>query len=69
MQNRVATNYAVTREQKRFIAKLAMKKDGIKNACRHTYTTQRNNRGFLSITYNPSYFSQHWREYAQRGTN
>ena len=65
MQNRVATNYAVTRSQRRFIAKLRMKKEGVKRACHHSYSSIDNGKGFRSITRNSSYFSQHWREYAE----
>lgn len=59
--NRVPTDYAVTRKQKRYIAKENMKKAGKRNFCKHSYTSVK--RG-LFIVYNkvPSYFAEHWKE-------
>lgn len=62
--SRSAENYAVTREQKRYIARQEMKRAGKKNFCKHSYETV--NLGHFS-TYSrvPSYFAKHWREYAE----
>ena len=62
--DRVPTNYAVTREQKRYIAKQNMKKAGKTHFCKHDYNTIK--RGsFISYTREPSYFSEHWREFVE----
>ena len=65
--NRVMIDYAVTRRQKREIAKINMKKAGKKNICRHSYTvlTSKFNPNAKSQVKNPSYFSEHWKEYVE----
>ena len=64
MDNRIPTDYTITREQKRYIAKKNMKKANIKNFCKHSYTTIK--RGsFVMSTREPSYFAEHWREYVK----
>lgn len=67
MNNRVPTNYIVTREQKRYIAKQNMKKADIKNFCKHSFTVVRNG-SFTTQTREPSYFAKHWREYIEEVT-
>lgn len=61
---RSAENYAVTREQKRYIAKQEMRKAGKKNFCKHSYQTTKIGH-FSSYTRTPSYFAEHWKEYAE----
>ena len=66
MNNRVPTNYIVTREQKRYIAKENMKKAGIKNFCKHSFAVIKH--GFFTTQFTtqikePSYFAKHWKEY------
>ena len=63
----VPTNYAVTREQKRYIAKQNMKKAGKKKFCKHSYTSNINPYTGKSIGSNieSSYFAKHWREYVE----
>lgn len=63
----IPTNYIVTREQARYIAKQNMKKDKKTKFCKHGY----------SYTINPltgkpigqtkinSFFSEHWRDYVE----
>lgn len=63
-QKRVPTNYAVTREQKRYIAKKNMKDEGKKNFCKHSYIGVRKG-SFVESTKIPSYFAEHWKEYAE----
>ena len=67
----VPTNYAVTREQKRYIAKQNMKKAGKKNFCKHSYTTNINpyTRKPDRNTRHPSYFAEHWREFIPMEVN
>ena len=63
---RVSANYAVTREQKRAIAKVNMKKAGNVKFCKHSYYSVKDKNGMFSSTYKePSYFSQHWREFLE----
>lgn len=58
----VPTNYAVTREQKRYIARKKMEAEGKKRCCRHGYVVNKiGHTEFYSRT--PSYFALHWREY------
>lgn len=64
MERRTPTNYAVTREQKRYVAKEKMKAEGKRNFCKHSYSTLTKGR-FQTVTRNPSYFAEHWREYAE----
>jgi len=65
---RIATNYAVTREQKRYIAKQNMLKEGKKNICKHSYLTKV--IGTCEVQEKiPSYFAEHWKEYAEKGWN
>ena len=61
--NRVATNYAVTRKQKRFIAKQKMKEEGKTGFCKHSHTGMKKGR-FTYYTRMPSYFAEHWKEVA-----
>lgn len=63
----IPTNYIVTREQKRYIAKENMKKAGKKNFCRHSYTYGINpyTGDPLGQTRNKSYFAEHWREFVE----
>ncbi len=60
---RTPTDYAVTRKQKRFIAKRNMKEKGIKNFNRHSYTSYKTKTGFVATTKNPSYFAENWTDY------
>lgn len=64
-QTRVATEYIVTREQKRYIAKQNMKKAGKRGFCKHSYTSNVDpiTQKPLGSTRHPSYFAEHWREY------
>lgn len=64
---RTATDYAVTRKQKRYIAKLNMKKQGKKNFCKHSYSTLPSLRSSAIVVQqrNPSYFSEHWKEFVE----
>lgn len=64
MNNRIATNYAVTRKQKRYIAKRKMEKDGIKNFCKHSFSSIKKG-DFVTYTRNPSYFAKNWRAYTE----
>lgn len=60
---RVPTDYAVTRKQKRYISKRNMVKEGKVQFCKHSYTgIKRGN--FISQTIVPSFFSEHWKEFA-----
>lgn len=61
-QHRVLTDYAVTREQKRNIAKRNMKKMGKKGFCKHSYEYVKKGN-FTSYARIPSYFSEHWRDF------
>ena len=62
---RVPVNYAVTREQKRYIAKINMLKEGKKNICKHDYITRV--AGTLSLQERvPSFFAEHWKEYVNK---
>lgn len=61
---RVATDYIITRKQKRFIAKRRMKEEGKTNYCKHSYTGIKKGN-FTYYTRVPSYFSEHWREYTE----
>lgn len=63
----IPTNYAVTREQKRYIAKQNMKKAGKKNFCKHSYSYSINPYTNMPMdrTRNKSYFGEHWREYVE----
>lgn len=63
-QTRVPTNYAVTREQKRYIAKLNMKKANKKQFCKHSYISVKKGN-FVESTRIPSYFSEHWKEFLE----
>jgi len=65
--SRVATNYAITREQKRYIAKRKMKEAGIKNACKHSYTANVHpiTNVTMGNTRHSSYFTDHWKEYTE----
>lgn len=65
--SRVATDYAVTREQKRYIAKRKMEEAGLKNFCKHSHNSNVHpiTNVSLGTTVHPSYFSEHWREYKE----
>lgn len=63
MQNRVPTDYIVTRRQKRYIAKQHMKDAGIKQFNKHSYTTYTTKTGYVVSTKNPSRFAEEWRDY------
>lgn len=52
MVKRVPTNYAVKREQKRYIARKNMKDAGMVHIGKHSYR-------------NPSEFSQKWKDYVE----
>lgn len=67
---RVPTNYAVSREQKRYIAKCKMKEAGIKNFCKHSHSSNVHPITGVSLgtTVHPSYFAEHWREYKEAAT-
>lgn len=62
--HRMLTNYAVTREQKRNIAKKNMKKAGKRQFCKHSYEGIKKDN-FVSYTRIPSYFSEHWKEFIE----
>ncbi len=87
---RVPTNYAVTREQKRYIARQALKNKQDENTkevlearaktdkkyevpagkkyFKHGFLTMKNPKtGATYQVKNPSYFSEHWKEYAVYG--
>jgi hypothetical protein len=55
MQKRIAANYAVSREQKRLVAKNKAKAEGITRMC----SKGRGNK-------HDSWFANHWREFAER---
>lgn len=63
----VPTNYVVTREQKRYIAKQNMKKAGKKKFCKHGYTTSLNPYTMkpCGTDRSSSYFAEHWREFVE----
>lgn len=61
---RVATDYAVTRKQKRYRAKIKMEEEGKKQFCKHSYTGIKKG-SFITQTKVPSYFAEHWKEYAE----
>jgi hypothetical protein len=62
---RVPTNYAVSRAQKRYIAKQNIKKANVSaHPFKHDYTTVKKGN-FTTYTRNGSYFSEHWREYVE----
>lgn len=63
-KKRVPTNYAVTRGQKRYIAKENMKKTNIVHPFKHDYSTIKKG-SFLTYTRNGSYFSEHWKDYVE----
>ena len=65
--NRKHTNYAFTREQKRFIAKKKMKEAGIKQFCKHSYTTNMFHGKPIGSTRIGSKFSSEWRNFAEEG--
>lgn len=62
--NRKATNYAVTRKQKRALAKAQMKADNVKkfNKVYH-YIEMRASSNIGIPKTEPSFFSKNWREY------
>lgn len=60
---RIAANYAVTRRQRRFIARRKMEEEGKEHCCKHSYIGRTGRFSFY--TRQPSYFSEHWREYAE----
>lgn len=62
----VPTDYAVTREQKRFIAKRLMREAGKKKFCKHAYHDLVGPNGIHIQVRDPSYFASHWRDYAER---
>lgn len=61
---RVPTNYAVTRGQKRYIARRKMEEEGKKKVCKSSYTGIKKGN-FVTQHKNPSYFAEHWREYVE----
>jgi hypothetical protein len=59
--------YIVTRKQKRYIAKVNMKKEGLSHICKHSHTTmftKEGKQGEMMVV--PSFFAEHWREYVHR---
>ena len=66
-KTRVAADYAITRKQKRYIAKLNMKKQGKKNFCKHSHTvlSALHSSDVIIQQRNPSYFAEHWKEYVE----
>jgi hypothetical protein len=62
--NRVPTNYAVTRKQKRYIARKNMEDVGKQHICKHSYSTIKQG-SFVIYTKIPSEFAKHWREYVE----
>lgn len=60
---RVPTEYIVTRKQARHIAKKRMREDGKRNINRHSYSTYSSETGKTYTTYNSSYFADNWRDY------
>lgn len=60
---RVPTEYIVTRRQARHIAKKRMREDGKRNINRHSYSTYSSETGKTYTTYNSSYFADNWRDY------
>lgn len=63
-KKRTPTNYAVTRNQKRYIAKENVKKANIVHPFKHDYSTIKKGN-FSFYTRNGSYFSEHWKEYVE----
>lgn len=65
MENtRVPTNYAVTRKQKRYIARQEMAKKGEKKFCKHSYSGMKTGN-FTYYNRLPSSFAEHWKEYTE----
>jgi hypothetical protein len=62
---RVATDYAVTRRQKRFIAKIKMKAAGLKKICKHDYTTLYFYKKPVGTERHDSKFATEWRNYVE----
>ena len=60
---RVATEYIVTRRQARYIAHRKMKEEGRQHINRHSYSTYTTETGRTYTTYNPSDFSENWRNF------
>ena len=65
---RTATNYALTRKQKRYVAKQNMLKEGRKNICKHSYVTRVVGNCEIQEKI-PSFFAENWKEYAEKGWN
>ena len=66
MNNRVPTNYAVTRKQKRYIARKNMENAGKRRICKHSYSSIPNEKtNFVDYVRNGSEFSKKWREYVE----
>lgn len=61
---RVPTNYALSRDQKRYIAKQKMKEEGKTQICKHSYISVKKGN-FITQNKEPSYFAKHWREYME----
>lgn len=61
---RISINYAVTRGQKRYIAKRVLKEKGEKQFCKHSYTDMQTSN-FTYYNRVPSFFAEHWREYTE----
>ena len=62
---RTATNYALTRKQKRYIARLNMEKEGWKNFCKHSYNTRYYHNKPIGTYRIESPFASHWKEYVE----
>lgn len=66
---RVPTNYAITRKQKREIARNKMLKDGKTKINKHSYSNIFFRNKIIGQKKEPSFFAKHWREYAIKETN
>lgn len=62
-KGRIFANYAVSRKQKREVAKNRMKADGKVQFCKHDHKIMEINHAKQDIIV-PSFFAKHWREYA-----
>lgn len=61
---RVPTYYAITRKQKREVARNNMIKEGKKQINKHSYNNVFFRDKIIGQTREPSFFAKNWREYA-----
>ena len=61
---RIPTNYALTRKQKRKVARNNMLKEGKKQINKHSYSNIFFKGKIIGQKREPSFFAENWREYA-----